>query len=132
MEHKDINDKEITVGSVVRVVVDGLKAYQINPKGFGSFQDKQFVPLAPGGERGTKNLQIPVGLAGKVMKVYNVEDISAHTPIQVKFEPGQYSDEYEAPLAFLMHFHTYELEIVEWVWVGNRRKWESDKVVLAS
>lgn len=103
---KDANGKEFKVGSLVRVAKEGLKAFQVPPKGLGYFDaDKSFVAAT------SKYLVVPVGLRGLVTKVYDVDEVSANFPIQVKFEPGAYVDEgYDPPLQFLMHFTPEEVE----------------------
>jgi hypothetical protein len=107
-------DNPFTVGAVVRVAAEGIKAYQVKPQGFGKFdENKNFVPATKGGPRGTKNLLIPVGMRGVVTKAYNVDDISANFPIQVKFTPGENVDEgYDPPVPLLMHLLPEELELV--------------------
>ena len=104
----DGHGNEIHVGSVVRVVAHDLKAYQVSPKGFGHYKEK-FVPAPPNSDK--KNLVVPWELQGEVTKIYNGE-ISANLPIQVKFEPGQHVDQYDPPVAFLMHFMPEEVECV--------------------
>ena len=112
-----IPDKEgnaIGKGSVVKVIAPDLKAYQVSPKGFGSFAESgEFVPAEPSSDRGTKSLKLPIGLTGVVTKVYDESKISSNLPIQVKFVPGAYPDaEFDPPVPFLMHFKADE---VEWV-----------------
>jgi len=112
---KDDKGSDIVVGAVVRVVAKGLKAFQINPKFYGSFDEKsrKFVPVADKKKLGAKYLEVPVGMRGTVTKVYETDDISANYPVQVKFEPGKKSDEegsYDPPVAFLMHFTPHEIE----------------------
>ena len=111
---QDKNGKTIQVGVVVRVAVEGLKAYQVPIKGQGSFSAaKEFVPAAENSPRGTKNLLLPVGIRGVVSKVYDYDDISANFPVQVKFLPGKNTEEgYDPPVAFIMHFLTDEIECV--------------------
>lgn len=106
------------VGSVVRISKPGLKAYQVAPSGYGSYDDdKQFVPLDQQDdkvERKRKNLQVPVGLRGVVTKIYDNEDLSANFRIQVKFEPGEHTEEgYDPPVSFLFHLSDRELEVVD-------------------
>jgi hypothetical protein len=110
---EDKSGKEITMGAVVRVCTDGLQAFQIAPKGQGSYDEsKQFVPLPKGSTTG-KYLIVPAGLRGVVTKIYDMEVISANFPVQVKFQPGEHlEDGYEAPMAFLMHFLPEELECI--------------------
>jgi len=109
---EDKNGKMIAVGSIIRVAVENLKAYQVPGKGQGSFnENKEFVPATKGGARSSKNLVLPVGLRGVVTKVYYSDDVSANFPIQVKFSPGQNNDEgYDSPVPFLMHFCSEEVE----------------------
>ena len=107
-------DNPFKVGAVVRIAAEGIKAYQVKPKGFGKFdENKNFVPALKGGPRDTKNLVVPVGMRGVVTKVYDVDDISANFPIQVKFTPGENTDEgYDPPIPFIMHLLPEELELV--------------------
>jgi hypothetical protein len=108
------NGDTISVGSVVRVAVEKVKAHQVPAKGRGEFNEKkEFVPAPTDGERATKNLLLPAGLRGVVTKVYDVKKISSNFPIQVKFTPGENTDEgYDPPVAFLMHLGTREIESV--------------------
>lgn len=110
---EDQNGKAFEVGAIVRVVTES-KAYQVPVKGFGSFnEDKEFVAAPEDAPRGTKNLVLPVGMRGVVTKVYDIDDISANFPIQVKFMPGKNTEEgYDPPVAFIMHFDTFEIECV--------------------
>jgi hypothetical protein len=110
---EDKSGKEITTGAVVRVCTDGLTAFQIPPKGQGSFDEsKQFVPTPKGSTTG-KYLIVPAGLRGIVTKLYDMEVISANYPVQVKFQPGEHVEEgYETPMPFLMHFLPEELECI--------------------
>ena len=113
----DAQGKQFVEGTLVRVCAEGLKAFQIAPKGRGSFDDnKKFVPDdCKDTPMGLKYLLLPVGLRGTVTKVYeNQLEVSANFPVQVKFSPGEYTDEgYDAPQAFLMHFAANELEVVD-------------------
>jgi hypothetical protein len=112
----DHKGNAIGVGSIVRVIVKDLRAYQVSPKGFGKFDDDtgQFVPAPEGGARGTKNLEIPIGLVGIVTKVYDEDDVSANFPIQVKFVPGApFVEKYDPTVPFLMHLLPEEVECVE-------------------
>jgi hypothetical protein len=109
----DKNGKEFTVGCVVRVCSDGLKAFQINAKGQGSFDgDKKFVPdVSDSGKK--KFLLLPIGLRGTVTKVYDESIVSANLPIQVKFVSGEHTEEgYDTPSTFLMHFTPTEVECI--------------------
>jgi hypothetical protein len=115
VEILDKNGKVIEVGSVVRVAVENLKAYQVPAKSFGTFnENKEFVPAPADAPRGTKNLVLPIGLRGVVSKVYDGDDISANFPIQVKFMPadkgGNADEGYDAPVALIMHFDPNEIE----------------------
>lgn len=103
------------VGAVVRIVAKGLKAYQVQPKAYGSFDsDKKFVPAPKDGDRTTQSLVLPVGLRGVVSKIYDNEDVSANFPIQVKFVPGEHVDEgFDTPVRFLSHFSPEEIDVVE-------------------
>jgi hypothetical protein len=110
----DNNGKTFVVGSVVRVSVDGIKQYQIPPKGIGSFDSqKQFVKDESTDKSVKKFLALPVGLRGTVTKVYNIDDVSANFPVQVKFESGKHTDEgFDPPSTFSMHFVPHEIECV--------------------
>jgi hypothetical protein len=112
---KDIKGNELKVGSIIKVATAGLKAYQVNLKGQGSFLDGKFIPSPEGPTpRGRRNLELPVGMRGIVQKLYDVDDVSANFPVQVKFEPGKYNDDegVDPPISFLMHFATSEIEAV--------------------
>ena len=112
---EDKNGKQLTVGSIVRVAVDNLKAYQVSAKGIGKFNEsKEFVPASPDGERATNCLILPAGIRGVVTKLYDKESsLSANFPVQVKFSPGEYTDEgYDPPVPFFMHFGIREIEAV--------------------
>jgi len=102
------------IGSVVRVVVEGLKMYQVPPKGHGSFdKDKKFVPVEKGGGRNTKNLVLPVGLRGVVADLCTDDSLSSNLPVTVKFTPGENIEEgYDPPVPFLAHFDPCEIEVV--------------------
>jgi hypothetical protein len=105
----DDSGREYTVGAVVRVAKEGLKAFQVRPDAKGTFNDKkEFVP-----DKKLKYLVLPVGMRGTVTKVYNINEISANLPVQVKFDPGENNDEgYDPPAPFIMHFEGSELECV--------------------
>eukprot|EP00567_Pseudictyota_dubia_P006929 CAMPEP_0197453948 /NCGR_PEP_ID=MMETSP1175-20131217/36494_1 /TAXON_ID=1003142 /ORGANISM="Triceratium dubium, Strain CCMP147" /LENGTH=199 /DNA_ID=CAMNT_0042987385 /DNA_START=110 /DNA_END=709 /DNA_ORIENTATION=- len=112
---EDSNGNEFSEGVVVRVLTSE-KAYQVPAKGWGTFDldNKDFIP-APGdvSERESRCLVVPVGLRGVVTKVIRLNNLSASLPVQVKFMPGKYNEEgYDAPVAFLMHFRSSELEVV--------------------
>ena len=108
----DQNGNEFQVDSVVRVSIDGLKAYHVNAKGQGSYNDKkEFVPDNSDSKK--KYLLLPVGLRGIVKKVYDEDVISSNLPILVTFTPGENTEEgYDAPTKFLMHFTPFEIEVV--------------------
>ena len=109
---EDANGKVISVGIIVRIAKEGLKACQVPPKGKGSFDsDKKFVPMPKDSPRGLRCLKLPVGIRGVVTKVYDERQIGANFPIQVKFVPGENTDEgYDPPVSFLMHFLANEIE----------------------
>jgi hypothetical protein len=112
---QDCKGEDVKVGSLVKVVVEGIKAFQVNRKGQGSFVDGEFVPVPEGDlERAQKHLALPVGLVGVVTKLYNMDDVSANFPIQAKFKPDKHNEEsgLNPPVAFLMHFESKEIEIV--------------------
>ena len=100
------------VDSVVRVSIDGLKAYHVNSKGQGSYNDeKEFV--ADKSDSKKKYLLLPIGLRGIVKKVYDEDVVSSNLPILVIFTPGENTEEgYDAPTKLLMHFTPYEVEVV--------------------
>mmetsp|Transcript_4904 Transcript_4904/g.6639 ORF Transcript_4904/g.6639 Transcript_4904/m.6639 type:complete len:183 (-) Transcript_4904:206-754(-) len=111
----DTNDKQFVEGAVVRVIAP-LRAFQVNKKWYGSFDEesKEFVPADPDGERRTKCLVLPIGLRGVVTRVYDIEDLGPQHPIVVRFKPGVHTDEgFNPPTLFIMHFETYELEVVD-------------------
>ncbi|GKY94256.1 hypothetical protein MPSEU_000391400 [Mayamaea pseudoterrestris] len=108
--HQDKNGKDIAIDSLVRVAAPGLKAFQVNKNGFGSYNDqKVFVPNSE-----TPYLLIPEGLRGRVIRVYDENLIGANFPILVKFVPGEEcaEDGYDAPVPFTMHFLPEEVECV--------------------
>lgn len=110
----DPNGKEFVEGAVVRMI-QSLKAYHVNPKMFGHFDEetKIFTPAPKGGERGSKCLVVPIGMRGRVVRVYDIEDLGPAHPIVVMFEPGENTEEgYDTPLRFKMHFETFEVEVV--------------------
>jgi len=111
----DPNGKVVTVGAVVRVSKAGLKAFQISNKAKGTFdENKAFVPDTSDKPDGLKYIVLPIGLRGTVTKVFDVNRVSANFPVQVKFVPGQHTDEgYDTPAPFSMHFMAEELEVVE-------------------
>jgi hypothetical protein len=119
-EVKDKKGNVFQVGGIVRIVRENLKAYQVPPKGYGSFDSdtKKFVPLlsdtaALPTSRAKKNLVLPVGIRGTITKIYERKDVSANLPIQVKFTPGENLDEgYDPPVPFSMHFQPMEVECV--------------------
>jgi hypothetical protein len=108
----DKNGREFTEGSIVRVCVDELKAYQVNAKAQGSYNDQKiFVPDTSDSKK--KSLLVPRGLRGCVVKVYDEDVISANLPIVVQFTPGENTEEgYDPPAAFRMHFTPQEVECV--------------------
>lgn len=109
----DKNGNEFTVDCIVRVAIDGLKAYHINTKGQGSYNEKkEFIQDTSDTKK--KCLQLPIGLRGVVTKVYDENIISSNLPIVVLFTPGAYVEEegYNPPTKFYMHFTPYEVEVV--------------------
>jgi hypothetical protein len=108
----DKNGKRIVVGDVVRITVDGLKQFQIPTKGFGSFDSqKNFVKDESTDKSIKKYFALPIGLRGVVIKVYNIDEVSANFPVQVRFESGKHIEEgYDPPSPFTMHFMTNEIE----------------------
>jgi hypothetical protein len=108
----DQNGNEFNVDSIVRVSIDGLKAFHVNSKGQGSYNDKkEFVPDTSDTKK--KFLLLPIGLRGTVKKVYDEDVISSNLPILVVFTPGENTEEgYSAPTKFLMHFTPFEVEVV--------------------
>lgn len=109
---EDKNGDIIKVGTVVRVAVESLQAFQIPPKGRGTFNiNKEFVAAPPDAGRASRNLLLPVGLRGVVTKIIASDGVTANFPIQVKFTPGENTDEgYDPPAAFAMHFDAGEIE----------------------
>jgi hypothetical protein len=112
----DAKGKEVKIGAIARVCVEGLQAFQISSKGRGRFDDdKNFVPDTDGDTPlGLKYLAIPVGMRGTVNKIYIEHEVSANFPIRLKFESGKNTEEgYDTPQAFLMHFESSEVEIID-------------------
>lgn len=104
----DCNDNPIKVGSTVKVVAKGLQAHQVPAKAYGSYDsDGNFVPSDT-----AKTLELPVGLMGRVTKLYNNEEVSANYPIQVKFEVSENEQELNPPVPFVMHFVPKEVELI--------------------
>jgi hypothetical protein len=84
-------------------------------KGMGSFNElKEFVPASGDGGRAKNCLILPQGIRGVVTKLYDKNSsLSANFPVQVKFSPGEYTDEgYDPPVPFVMHFGLREIEAV--------------------
>jgi hypothetical protein len=105
----DTNGLEFTEGALVRVCKPGLKAFQVSPKGRGSFDDTKAFQADPS----SPYLVVPVGIRGTVQKIYDTETISANLPIQVKFRPDLATEEgYSSPVSLLMHFLPEEIEMV--------------------
>jgi hypothetical protein len=106
---KDSSGAIFTVGSTVRVATAGLKAFQMNIKGRGSFDEKkvfQHIPEQP-------YFLLPEGLRGVVTKVYSEDQgVSANFPIQVKFQPGEWGEGFDPPAALSMHFSPTEVAVV--------------------
>lgn len=109
---------EFTEGCTIQTSKE-IKAYQVPKKGFGSFdEDKNFVPVdgiedVKSVPRIDKCLVIPTGMRAKVSKVYNIDEYDASQPIIAKFLGGDgLGGDFEPPLTFLMHFETYEIEVV--------------------
>jgi hypothetical protein len=112
----DSKGQEYSIGAVVRVVQEGLGAFQVPPKARGSFdaKTKQFVAAANENTDQKKSLTLPVGLRGVITKIYDPDaGISANYPVQVKFVPDENTEEgFSAPTSFLMHFMPHEIECV--------------------
>jgi hypothetical protein len=102
----DANGKEFVTGGVIRIASDGLKAYQVPLKGRGRFDGGKFM------EHDKPYMSLPVGLRGVVTKVYDVDEVSANFPVQVKFSPGENVDKVDTPIQFIMHFLPTEIEVV--------------------
>ena len=105
----DNNGAEFLVGNIARVSMGNIKAHQVSKSGRGWFsENKEFVS-----DVSMRHLDLPVGLRGTITKVYNVDEISANFPVQVKFVPGEHTEEgYSAPCSFLMHFRPDEVECI--------------------
>ena len=115
-QQQDDDDDAIVEGSVVRVVAEGLKAFHVSKKMWGSYNDEgEFVPVQDPQERTDKCLILPVGLCGVVQFVYDVEEVSSNLPIKAIFEPTDEPEEgkLNPPGRFIMHFDTHEVERVE-------------------
>lgn len=112
---EDKNGKTIKAGSIVRVIAKNLKAHQVPVEARGSFNDeKQFVPVRDDAPRAQRNLEVPIGMRGVVIKIINkTARLSANFPIQVQFTPGENTEEgYDSPAPFVMHFGADEIEAV--------------------
>mmetsp|Transcript_2565 Transcript_2565/g.7134 ORF Transcript_2565/g.7134 Transcript_2565/m.7134 type:complete len:223 (-) Transcript_2565:359-1027(-) len=111
---EDNNGNTIRMGSIIRVSSDGVRAFQVAAKARGYFDDdKNFVATPDVTQRIDKCLRLPVGLRGVVNKMYDVDDISANSPVRAKFVPDEHTEEgYSSPVAFLMHFGPEEIEVV--------------------
>ncbi|KAL7581215.1 hypothetical protein ACA910_005998 [Epithemia clementina (nom. ined.)] len=106
----DDNGKEFVVGGIARVAVAKIKAYQVSQLGRGRYDESSKAFVA---DEKLKYLILPVGLRGTITKTYDVDEISANFPIQVKFVPEEHTDEgYSAPVPFVMHFRPDEVECV--------------------
>jgi hypothetical protein len=106
---KDGKGTTILVGSVVRVISDQCRAFQVNQKFRGAYDatTKEFVP-----NDASKFLALPVGMRGVVTKVYNIDVVSANFPIRVKFTRGSNVEEgFDPPTDFVMHFELHEVEV---------------------
>mmetsp|Transcript_8767 Transcript_8767/g.11036 ORF Transcript_8767/g.11036 Transcript_8767/m.11036 type:complete len:189 (+) Transcript_8767:188-754(+) len=115
----DKNGIEFTVGCTIQTSSE-MRAYQVSRKGFGSFSesDKSFVPVDVKNMNSVPRFDrcfiMPEGLRAKVTKVYDLDEFDAILPIVAKFEAGEsFQGEYSPPVTFLMHFDTFEIEVVE-------------------
>lgn len=116
----DSNGVEFTEGCTIQICSE-VKAYQVPKKGFGSFdaESNKFIPLEGVDDVGSvarvdKCLVIPKGMRGKITKVYDISEYDASLPLIAKFQDGEgYGGNFEPPVTFLMHFDTYEIEVVE-------------------
>lgn len=115
----DDNKAEFTEGCTVKLTSE-KRAYHVAVKSFGRFaddDDKTFIPLDLKNNKDTvqrvdRCLVLPPGLEGTVVRVYDVSDFDANLPIKAKFVAGE-GGEYVLPVTFLMHFDTFELEVVQ-------------------
>ena len=111
----DSKGNAFTVGGVVRVCTEGVKAFHVGKKMWGSYdQDGGAFTTSPDAdERADKCLKLPAGLRGIVTYVYNVDEVSSNLPVKVVFEPDVYTEEgFSAPGKFIMHFDLHEVEVV--------------------
>lgn len=112
------------VGDIVQVVIPDLRGYQVPAAGRGRYQcmdDNQTIMFVP--DPSLKYLILPVGLRGKVEKVYDPNgSLSANLPIRVSFvkpkndeNDDDNDDAYtpQPPVDFQMYFAASELALVE-------------------
>jgi hypothetical protein len=79
----DKNGNDIVEGTVIRLIKE-RKAYQVPAKAYGSYDvEKKFVPAQENCPRKERNLLLPVGMKGVVIKIYTSETLSPNFPIQV-------------------------------------------------
>jgi len=113
---KDKNDVAFSIGCTIQLCSD-IRAYQVPAKARGSFaDDKSFVKLENSKEAPRKDrcLVIPTGMRAKVSRLYDIDTCDATQPVLVKFEGGEsFGGDYVCPGTFMMHFDTYELEVVQ-------------------
>ncbi len=113
----DSNGVEFTEGCTIQICSE-VKAYQVPKKGFGSFdaESNKFIPLdgVDDAARVDRCLVIPKGMRGKITKVYDMSEYDASLPLIAKFQDGEgFGGSFEPPMTFLMHFDTFEIEVVE-------------------
>ena len=110
----DSNENEFVEGAVVRVAAP-IKAFHVGVKFRGSYDEetKELVPVSRDVDREDRCLVLPVGMRGVVMRVYDIVELGPSHPIKVKFTPGENIDEGYDPPNFIMHFETYEVEVVK-------------------
>ena len=112
---KDKNDAEFSIGCTIQLCSD-IRAYQVPAKARGYFSsDKKFVQLENSKEAPRKErcLVIPTGMRAKVTRIYDIDACDATQPVLVKFEEGEsFGGDFICPGTFMMHFDTYEVEVV--------------------
>ena len=116
----DVNGNIISLGSIVQITKANIKAYSVPKDIHGSFNPttNKFIPQdITKKSRKTNCLILPIGLRGKVSKIYNTNEWDRTHPIMVKFNAGDDREEednglFHIPKAFMMHFDADEIEVL--------------------
>jgi hypothetical protein len=125
----DSTSSWFAVGDVVEVVQPDLRSYQVPAAGRGRYNNKSATTTDDNNNKALvfcpdsslKYLILPVGLRGKVEKVYDPNSaLSANLPIRVSFVKAKDDaatdidgDTPQPPVDFQMHFAASELALVE-------------------